>query len=421
MKKQNLLLLLLAACGIFPLYASSVYTVQTVPNPKQQGQDYYVSNPDSVIDGRYETYVNSLCCLADEKSEAEVCVVLINRFDEDRWDAYNFALDLFNDWGIGKAENNSGVLVFLAKNSRDIQIITGGGVEGLLPDAVCSEIWHNAAEDYLSEGNYNEGVPYIVDQIVKILVSDEAQAELLLGWKPRDASVHEDTANYLIFGFILLIVFAIVSYRKLNGKPGESKAQIMQAAAGTQTAIGCLSWIFPVALLPLYLYYRKSRKGIRNRPEPCPECGTLMQLAPNKAEAGYLSPVQLAEEHLQSVDYDIWVCPSCHQLKAIGYKGKTASRYDHCPQCNAMAYETVSRNTVRHASYTASGLREDTMQCAYCGYKQVKPVVLPKLVRSSGGSSGGYGGGGGGSHRSSGGGGSWGGGCSFGGGSGGKF
>ena len=418
MRKTLLFLLTFLAVLVCLQAHAEVYTVNTVPNPKAQGQDYYLSNPDSVIDGPFESYVNSLCRLADEKSEAEVCVVLINRFDEGQWDAYNFALDLFNYWGIGKAGNNSGVLVFLAKDSRDIQIITGGGVEGLLPDAVCSEIWHNAADEYLSEGNYNEGVPYIVYNIVKILVSDEAQAELLLGWKPKDASVHESTAYYFILGFVLLIILALFGYKRLQGKPGQNKLAIQQQAASTQTVTGCLSWIFPIPMLFFYLYYRYARKNIKPIPLCCSNCGKQMTLIEGRDRLQYLPPLQVAEDRIGSKVFDVWQCPSCQNIKVTDYEGPKAGMYELCPTCGAKAFQTTDRETLQHATYTSTGRRRDTKKCAVCGFVGTAFVTLPMLVRSTSSS---YGGGGGGYRSSGGGGGNWGGGRSFGGGAGGKF
>ncbi len=410
MSKRISLIFLLSA---FILRVSAVvYTIQTVPDPKQFGQDYYVSNPDGVLQPYTVDALNQKATELDKMVEVELCVVAINSFDEDKYaGAYSFSLELFNTWGIGKAEKNTGVLVFLAKESRDIQIITGGGMEGLLPDITCGQIIDDNIS-YLSEGNFDDGLIAIAQGIEDHLLTDAAKAELLLGWKAKEQD--NTTYNYLIFAMIALICLTVLAYKRLNGKPGESKAQLISSSAGTQTAIGCLAWIFPFPLLFLYLYYRYARKGIRKRPIPCPDCKTTMKLIPNAAEAGYLTPQQLAEVSLKSMEYDVWECPDCKRIQVLSYKGKLASKYAECPSCGARTYQTTSSETISSPTYSSSGLRKDHKVCAHCGFAGIVSVTLPKLVRSTSSSGGSYGGGG----RSSG---SWGGGHSFGGGAGRKF
>ena len=134
----------------------------------------------------------------------------------------------------------------------------------------------------------------------------------------------------------------------------------------------------------------------------------------------YLTPTQLKERELKSMEHEVWRCPECKTTKLMSYKGQTAGKYEECPECKAHAYETIDRLTLQKATYTHAGERKDTKRCAVCGFVGTAMVVLPMLVRAASTSSGGGGGFGGGGGRSSGGG-SWGGGHSFGGGAGRSF
>lgn len=393
---------------------AEVYRVETVPDPKQAGQEYYVSNPDGVLQQSTVDEINSKAEGLDKAVEVELCVVAIQNFDENQYaDAYTFALNLFNTWGIGKAGKNTGVLLFLAKGSRDVQIITGGGMEGLLPDITCGQIL-DANLSYLSEGDFDHGMIAIVQGIEDHLMTDAAKAELLLGWKAKENDA--EGFGYVILGFILTILLAWLGYKKLQGKPGQRKESIQSQSAGTQTAMGCLSWLFPLPMLFLYLYYRYARKNVREVPDKCSECGHDMVLLSDGGELPHLTPVQIAEEHIHSMEHDVWECPNCKHIHIQSYKGKNSGKYSKCPQCGAMTYETINRETLKRASYTASGQRRDTCKCAHCGFLGTVMVVLPMLEHTTSSGSGGGGGG----YRSSGGG-SWGGGHSFGGGAGRKF
>lgn len=51
-----------------------------------------------------------------------------------------FTRDLANDWGIGRARINDGVVVLIAPKERKARIEVGKGLEKKLPDALCAKI-----------------------------------------------------------------------------------------------------------------------------------------------------------------------------------------------------------------------------------------------------------------------------------------
>ena len=396
-----------------------VYTVQTIPDPKQRGQEYYVSNPDGVLQREAVNNLNRNSADLEKMTEVELCVVAIESFDEENYgDAHSFALDLFNTWGIGKKDKNKGVLLFLARQSRDVQIITGGGVEGLLPDVTCGQILDNNLS-YLSAGDFDNGLVYISKEISNHLTTDAAKAELLLGWKPKEN--YSNAFNYFIWGFVILIILALIGYKRLQGEPGDGSNELRRKSKDTQTASGCLSWLFPFPILLFYLYYRYARKHVKQVPLKCPHCGKEMKILSEEEDTKYLNGTQLQERILKSMEYNVWQCPDCQTTKLISHKGQTIYKYEECPECKARAYETIDRLTLQNATYTSKGKRRDTKRCAVCGFVGTAMVVLPMLAHTTS-SGGGYRSSGGGGYRSSGGGrGSWGGGRSFGGGAGRKF
>ena len=403
-----------------------VYELEDIPSPKVQGQDFYVSNPDGILSEDSVNEINHMLSIVDQTTEVEVAVVAIGRFDEMRYDAHTFALELFNQWGIGSKERNTGVLVFLATESRDVQIITGLGIEGILPDATCGEILDNNLEA-LRYDDYNEGIYGICRDISEIVTDDKNRSELLLGWKPKDPDEGSDTRMYLYTGFLLLIVFSFLAYKRLNGKPGQLKEEIEAQSKDLQTSAGCLSFLFPLPILLFYLYYRNARKHIQDVPLRCQSCGHEMDLLPDtptpvsvEERDALLDKKQLKEEELGAYKYDIWRCPECQTTQIRQREGKAYMKFDMCPDCQARTLETVDRNVKENSTYSKAGLQVNTLVCQYCGHKEYKDIILPKKQHtSSSGSSRSSGSWGGSSSRS--GGGSWGGGFSAGGGAGRKF
>ena len=204
MKRLLLPLLLLFAASICA-QEYRAYTVETVPNPKSETTNFWVSDPDDIIDDEVENLINYTADTLKSYSNAELCVVAVNAFDENHYySAFDFALELFNTWGIGSAENNAGVLIFLSlggsgqEGGRDIRIVTGRGLEGLLPDVKCDEIIDDCI-DILAAGHYSEALLRMSLLIYNELTTTEAQAELMLGYKPKPTEGDKAASNYFIF------------------------------------------------------------------------------------------------------------------------------------------------------------------------------------------------------------------------------
>ena len=245
---KRILFFVSMCCACACLFAHEAYTVETIPSPKEKGQEYYVSNPDSVLSEETVKQLNQMLAQLDFNTDVELAVVAIDEFESSQYTTYQFALKLFNHWGIGKADKNTGVLVLLARKARDIQIITGSGIEGILPDAECGQVLDNNL-DYLRENDFDQGVIHICQNIVDILMQDDHLAELALGWKPKDSS--DDTVLMwpLIIGFLLMALFAKLAYKRLNGKPGETVEDIQEQSEDLQTGLGCLAVMFPIPML----------------------------------------------------------------------------------------------------------------------------------------------------------------------------
>src|SRR6478736_7266443 len=92
-------LLLIAFLIQLPVIAQT-YTVATVPNTKLKTNSY-VSNPDGIISESTVVKIDTILKSLEQKTTAQVSVVLLASI-EDASD-FDFAQQLFEAWGIGKA------------------------------------------------------------------------------------------------------------------------------------------------------------------------------------------------------------------------------------------------------------------------------------------------------------------------------
>lgn len=173
MKRLNLIF---AFSLLAILVQAVVYTPTSLPNPKAQDRYNYVCNPDGIVETNDVIFLNRLCKQLDDSTQVELCVVAVESIGE--IDAFDFCYELFQRWGIGKEGKNTGVLLFLAVESRDIRIMTGGGIEGVLTDAVCNEIINNTMLQPLRAGDYSGGMALGALRIYEVCTDGAAPDEL---------------------------------------------------------------------------------------------------------------------------------------------------------------------------------------------------------------------------------------------------
>lgn len=212
--------LLYIALFISTIVSATTYTPTTLPNPKQSGQENYVCNPDDIITTDDVKYLNQCALQLEQNTDVELCVVAVNDIGE--CDAFNFCYELFQRWGIGKEGKNTGVLLFLALDSHDIRIMTGGSIEGILTDAICNKIIRQDITPALQEEDYSAGLCQGALSIYETCNNGDAPEELRNAASVTNryqyAEDEDDIQWFCIFGVIAITLFLIILHFLTNPK-----------------------------------------------------------------------------------------------------------------------------------------------------------------------------------------------------------
>ena len=173
MKRLNLLF---AFSLLAILVQAMVYTPTSLPNPKVQDRGNYVCNPDEIVASSDVVLLNRLARQLEDSTQVELCVVAVNSIGE--MEAFDFCYEVFQRWGIGKEGKNTGLLLFLAVESRDVRIMTGGGIEGVMTDAVCHSIIHETMMQPLRNADYSDAMALGALRIYEVCTDGAAPEEL---------------------------------------------------------------------------------------------------------------------------------------------------------------------------------------------------------------------------------------------------
>ena len=238
---ENLQLGLIVCFSIFlniSLEAQTLYTIESVPSPKERGQNYYVSNPDAVLDSWTVDSLDRLSTEIERVSGSEYAVVVVNDYSGD--DDFQFALDLFNKWGIGKKEVNNGLLLFISKNKRQYRFISGYGMESIFPDIYLKRVGEKYLVPNFRNEDYNKGVLEASEFIAHILKSPDSVKELeslmpeAIPFFSFRNPIFRNTL--LVCGFFLILYL----YIHLISKQFTAKKQKLKPIAPIFYGLGCM-------------------------------------------------------------------------------------------------------------------------------------------------------------------------------------
>jgi uncharacterized protein len=123
------------------------------PFPAPQGQ---VNDFAQVLDPSTTAQLKAMVAEVEQRTTAEIAVVVVHTTAPMTPKEYVTAL--FNRWGVGKQGADNGVMILLAIHDRRVEIETGYGVEGILPDGKAGEMIRTAMMPSFTHDRWGEGL-----------------------------------------------------------------------------------------------------------------------------------------------------------------------------------------------------------------------------------------------------------------------
>jgi uncharacterized protein len=137
----------------------------------------------------------------EEETSVEIAVVTINSLEGTYIEDY--AVRLFEQWGIGKKEADNGLLLLIAKEDREFRIEVGYGLEPIITDGRAGKILREQMTPAFKEGDYDQGVKLAVEKIEDYIRSGEP---------PPAETTGELSEKAPPFVFFLIMTFIIFIY-----------------------------------------------------------------------------------------------------------------------------------------------------------------------------------------------------------------
>jgi uncharacterized protein len=125
----------------------------------------------------------------------------------DGMEVEEYAVKLYETWGIGDKELDEGALILVAPNERRTRIEVGLGSEGILPDALAGRIIDQQMIPRFKAGDYGGGIAAATDAVAEQLRREPTDARAVAEAAKRAAAQERKSGGDGEFGMVLFWLF----------------------------------------------------------------------------------------------------------------------------------------------------------------------------------------------------------------------
>jgi uncharacterized protein len=145
----------------------------------------------------------------DDSTSTQIAVVIIPSLNGN--DIADFNLKLGRAWGVGGKQYSNGVVLLIAKGDRKLNIATGYGVEGALPDITAKHIIDEVIVPNFKGDDYYRGIEEGTNAIIQAVKGEYKAPE---GYKSKKSG---GGIGRIIFIIIIIVIFLAISGGKGGG------------------------------------------------------------------------------------------------------------------------------------------------------------------------------------------------------------
>ncbi len=241
----------------------------------------------------------------------------------------DFAVSLFNRWGVGERRWDNGLMILVALEDRAAEIVLGDGVAGAVDQRRSEEVMQQVMLP-----RFRAGEPGLA-----IVDGARACAERILGLGTATPLPEPEAAPVVM--------------------PAAARPLAPAGQEPSSTVAVALSALWIALVGGVVFLIRRSR-----RPPECPSCKLPMLLLDESADDAHLTKLEQAEESVGSVDHLVFACEACG-LRSKKERRRWVSPCLVCAKCGARTFRR-DETTVVAATLEHGGRVRVVEHCAFC-------------------------------------------------------
>jgi len=144
----------------------------------------------------------------NDSTSTQITIVIMPSIDDD---IAEFGARLGDYWGIGRKQKDNGVLVSIDMASHKVNIATGRGVEGSIPDVTARKIIDSYITPNFRQQQYYNGLDQATTAIMQAMAGE---------FKGGGSPLKDKSTYFILAIIILVIVFFVISGNSGGGRNG---------------------------------------------------------------------------------------------------------------------------------------------------------------------------------------------------------
>lgn len=193
----------------FLLFISTVFGVVAQDAPDRPNPPRLVNDLADFLMPSDENQLEAKLRAYNDSTSTQIVVVTV--LSSGGYPAWEYATMIGEKWGVGQKGKNNGVVILIVKETRDVHIATGYGMEGVLPDAAAKRIVDQILIPNFKNGQFYEGLNSAIDAIITRSIG-EYKAEA------KNGKVSGGKA----FTYIFVVIILIIIFSRFSSGGGRS-------------------------------------------------------------------------------------------------------------------------------------------------------------------------------------------------------
>jgi len=153
-KIKKYLLVFIVALFCVALFPGNIYADSNdIAYPSYSG---FINDFAGVLGSSWKSKLEEIAARVEKETSCEIAVAIVNSLEGITIEEY--AVELFEKWGIGKKKEDNGILLLVAAEDRELRIEVGYGLEGTITDLEAANIIDDIIVPRFKEEDYNSGI-----------------------------------------------------------------------------------------------------------------------------------------------------------------------------------------------------------------------------------------------------------------------
>ena len=153
------------------LFASNAVQAELVAIPALQTR---VTDLTQTLTPEQRSQLEAKLTTFEQQKGSQIAVLIVPTTQPE--DIAQFSIRVVDAWKLGRAKQDDGVLILVAKNDHKMRIEVGYGLEGAIPDLTAKRIISEIISPSFKQGDFYGGINNAMDKLIGLINGEQLTA-----------------------------------------------------------------------------------------------------------------------------------------------------------------------------------------------------------------------------------------------------